>query len=477
MAANILLADDDPQIINALQEYLAEAGYQVRAVTDGQQALAEFQAGKYQIAILDLFMPGISGLDLLTQFKQISPETEIIIFTGYADLDSAIEALRRGAYDYLLKPIPRLETLTVLIERALERQQLSQANQAMVAELTSAREALAQQRRDELKRIRQIGEGLSKALNLNRIIDLLLDLMWETLPLCILGLKLQAWDNIPDKFVCRLQEGLPESMKQGFRDWMQQELQAAAQKKFPYSNNSWSGEPQEHHIVFRTGSLGRMIPALIWAPLWVNQKLVGMLGSGRESPFTPEENEIFQIFVLQTATALKNLTLFEQVKSLATRDGLTGLFNQRYFWQTLTNEVKRCRRYGCPLSVLFLDLDYFKAVNDRYGHTVGDKILQELSTLLRSFVRCTDLICRYGGEEFVILLIQTPKSKAALLAERLRQKIAQTPLKVKDLEIFLTVSIGVAGLTGQMEPEELVQQADSAMYAAKQSGRNRVVIA
>ncbi|MBW1918174.1 MAG: response regulator, partial [Deltaproteobacteria bacterium] len=181
MSVNILLADDDTQITSALQEYLEEAGYQVQAVTDGQQALTEFQAEKFEIAILDLFMPGISGLDLLSQFKQISPETEVIIFTGYADLDSAVEALRRGAYDYLLKPIPHLESLTALIERALERQRLYKANQAMVAELTIAREALTQQRLQELKRIRQIGEGLSKALNLDQVIELLVNLIWETI--------------------------------------------------------------------------------------------------------------------------------------------------------------------------------------------------------------------------------------------------------------------------------------------------------
>ncbi|MBW2135705.1 MAG: GGDEF domain-containing protein [Deltaproteobacteria bacterium] len=202
-----------------------------------------------------------------------------------------------------------------------------------------------------------------------------------------------------------------------------------------------------------------------------------MLGCGRESPFTPEEIEIFQIFVFQTATALKNLALFEQIKSLAIRDSLTGLFNPRYFWEVLGKEVKRCRRYGCRLSLLFLDLDNFKVINDQHGHPVGDKILQELSNLLKSFVRCTDLICRYGGEEFVILLIQTPKRKAAFLAERLRQTITQAPFKIKDLEIPLTVSIGVADLTEKMDPEELVQNADSAMYRAKQSGGNRVVIA
>ncbi|MDD3579901.1 MAG: diguanylate cyclase [Desulfobacca sp.] len=476
MAVHILLADDDLQIISALEEYLQAVGYQVRTVTDGNQALAQFQAEKFQIAILDLFMPGRSGLELLSEFKKISPETEVIIFTGYADLDSAIEALRRGAYDYLLKPVPRLESLHALIERALERQRLSQANQAMVAELTAAREALAQQRRLELKRIRQIGEGLSKALNLDRIIELLLDLMWDTLSLSVVGLKLRAGDNLPDKFACRVQDGWDTKIQPYLETWMQQALQATSLETPPVMNDSSSAKLAEQPIIFRSGNLDRTIPALIWAPLWVNHKLVGMLGSGRESAFTPEEQEIFEIFVLQTVTALKNLALFEQVKNLASKDSLTGLFNQRYFWQALSKEVKRCRRYGCPLALLFLDLDNFKTINDRYGHTVGDKILQELSARLQDFVRSTDLICRYGGEEFIIMLIQTSKDQAAILAERLRQKITAAPMKINDLEIPLTVSIGVAGLTDQMEPEELVHRADSAMYCAKQSGRNQVMV-
>ena len=476
MTAHILLADDDPQIINALEEYLQAIGYEVRAVTDGNQALAQFQAEKFQVAILDLFMPGRPGLELLSEFKKLSPETEVIIFTGYADLDSAIEALRRGAYDYLLKPVPRLESLHALIERALERQRLFQANQEMVAELTAAREALAQQRRLELKRIRQIGEGLSKALNLDQIIELLLDLMWDTLSLSIVGLKLRGWDNLPEKFACRLQEGLDGEIQPRFELWMQEELLAVDWEPLPWKENSSSTKLAEQPIIFRSGILDQTIPALIWAPLWVNQKLVGILGSGRKSILTPEEEEIFKIFVLQTATALKNLALFEQVKNLASKDSLTGLYNRRYFWQALSKEVMRCRRYSCPLALLFLDLDNFKTINDRYGHTVGDKILQELSVRLQDFVRSTDLICRYGGEEFIIMLIQTSKDKAAILAERLRQKISQSPLKINDLKIPLTMSIGVAGLTDQMEPEELVKRADSAMYCAKQSGRNRVMV-
>lgn len=472
MSASILLADDDPEIVRVLQKYLERSGYQVRGVTDGHQALAQFQAEHFQVAILDLLMPGISGLELLSRFKELSPPTEVIIFTGHADLESAIEALRRGAYDYLLKPIPHLEGLKALIARALERQRLAQANQALIAELTAAKEKLAEQRRIELKRIRQIGEGLAGALELERIIELLLNLIWETIPLCLLGLKLRAWQHLPEKSACRAQVGLPAEIQRQFAVWIEEELHASE------TANPLDAKPiQPQNAAAQVYSSGQTMPAVLWAPLWMDQHLVGILGGGRKSPFTCEEQEIFQIFVFQAIAALKNLALFEQVKSMATRDSLTGLSNQRHFWQVIDDEIQRCRRYRLPLSLLFLDLDNFKAINDRYGHPVGDEVLKQVSELLQRSARQTDLLCRYGGEEFVILLIQTPKDKAAIIAERLRVQIAQTPLRIDDLEIPLTVSIGAVELMASMDAGTLVQQADSAMYRAKLAGGNRVEIA
>ena len=127
-------------------------------------------------------------------------------------------------------------------------------------------------------------------------------------------------------------------------------------------------------------------------------------GPGATSPFTPEEAELFRIFILQGEAGIKNLVLFDQVKSLAIRDALTGLYNYGYFREAAPHEVEKSRRYKTPLSLLFLDIDNFKQVNDTLGHSKGDKIMRQVAAILKQGIRQADLLCRYGGDEFVMLL-------------------------------------------------------------------------
>ena len=198
------------------------------------------------------------------------------------------------------------------------------------------------------------------------------------------------------------------------------------------------------------------------------------MAGGRDTPFTPEETELFRILILQGEAALKNLELFEEVKSLAIRDGLTGLFNYRHFWELLAHEVEQSRRYQTPLSLLFLDLDNFKIINDALGHSQGDVVLKTLADYLRAALRHADVVCRYGGEEFVALLPKTQVDQAMILAERLRQKISRMTIPLPEQDVQFTVSIGVAGLTPEMDGEALVEAADAAMYRAKKAGKNQV---
>ena len=190
--------------------------------------------------------------------------------------------------------------------------------------------------------------------------------------------------------------------------------------------------------------------------------------------FSPEEAELFRIFALQGEAALRNVLLFDEVKSLAIRDGLTGLYNYRHFREVLAHQVEVSRRYGRPLSLLFLDIDNFKGINDTRGHPEGDLVLKALANFLQTQVRQADVLCRYGGEEFVALLPQTSWTQAYLLAERLREGIAQTAIPLSGGDIHITVSIGGATRTAAMEGEDLVKAADAALYRAKQSGKNCV---
>jgi diguanylate cyclase (GGDEF)-like protein/PAS domain S-box-containing protein len=174
----------------------------------------------------------------------------------------------------------------------------------------------------------------------------------------------------------------------------------------------------------------------------------------------------------------------EEIESLqvalqeqAIRDSLTGCFNRRYLDETLERELSRARREGSPLSLVILDLDHFKQINDTYGHQAGDQALVVLAETLRADIRHEDVLCRYGGEEFVILMPHMSLAKAAERAEGWRQKIAEIRVPFGNFELTFTTSAGVAAYPdhGKM-PDELAQMADLALYLAKSEGRNRVVV-
>lgn len=168
-----------------------------------------------------------------------------------------------------------------------------------------------------------------------------------------------------------------------------------------------------------------------------------------------------------------------ELELLATRDALTGLNTRRELEQQFHEELARARRYERPLSLLWIDVDHFKLINDRFGHQVGDEVLRELSQRLQSGIRNIDYAARYGGEELAIILPELDEVKAIEMAERLRQMVEETQMVIDGPdEVAVTISVGVAAFpTHGTTPEHLFRAADQAMYRAKQKGRNQVCIA
>jgi two-component system cell cycle response regulator len=183
---------------------------------------------------------------------------------------------------------------------------------------------------------------------------------------------------------------------------------------------------------------------------------------------------------LQDELRLKNSQLEEllsKVEYMAVTDALTGLYNRRRFHESLSNEIERTKRYHTPLSLVMIDIDHFKKVNDNFGHQAGDRVLMEVPGILSELVRGTDTAARYGGEEFVVILPNTTKADAVICTERIRKSIASHSFK--DLGITITVSAGVAGMPDPNidSEDKLIRCADLAMYRAKQNGRNRTEVA
>jgi two-component system cell cycle response regulator len=163
---------------------------------------------------------------------------------------------------------------------------------------------------------------------------------------------------------------------------------------------------------------------------------------------------------------------------LAITDGLTGLFNRRYMETHLGTLVEQAAARGKPISVLVLDIDYFKAINDGHGHDAGDDVLREFALRIRKAIRNIDLACRYGGEEFVVVMPETDMAVATMVAERLRRRIASEPFAIRQAErnLEVTISIGIAALSSPADnAATILKRADQALYRAKRDGRNRVV--
>jgi diguanylate cyclase (GGDEF)-like protein len=193
--------------------------------------------------------------------------------------------------------------------------------------------------------------------------------------------------------------------------------------------------------------------------------------------FTPDDARLLEMFAQQAMIAIKNARLFEEVQRLSISDPLTGLFNRRHFFELVETEIARSRRYQKPLSVIMLDIDRFKQVNDNFGHFAGDQVLQQVASVCLHCLRSVDVICRYGGEEFLIMLPETPLENAQHTAERLRLRVAETETITNQGTVKVTISLGVSALIEISEQTDaLFARADKALYRAKQAGRDRVSI-
>lgn len=220
------------------------------------------------------------------------------------------------------------------------------------------------------------------------------------------------------------------------------------------------------------------IRSVMIVPLTSHGRTAGLLVAEASAPdqFKERDMQMLSIVARAAALALENAELHKRTEELTVTDELTETWNYRYFVAKLMEEKKRAVRYNLPLSIIMVDIDWFKKLNDSYGHEAGNAVLRELSRIIKSCIRDTDIFARYGGEEFVIILPQTPLAEARVIGERIREKVEKTVMEVGlPGKVKITVSVGVSAYpeNGKSQ-EELVSVADQALYRAKGSGKNVV---
>ncbi|MDP2110770.1 MAG: diguanylate cyclase [Thiobacillus sp.] len=234
--------------------------------------------------------------------------------------------------------------------------------------------------------------------------------------------------------------------------------------------------PENCYISIDLG-FAEAVPSEVAAfPLMYKEKVLGVMLLGAFGHYQVEEQPLIEYLANQIAITLDNALTHEKVERLSISDGLTGLYNRRFLSERLEDEYSKAVRYEMPLSILIMDVDFFKRVNDGFGHQVGDNALIAVARVLQKSVRESDLVGRYGGEEFLVLLPHTDLDKALNVAEKIRQAVSEMPVEGMG-EQRLTISIGVAGFPDIKadNADDLVRKADEALYRAKGGGRNQVV--
>jgi diguanylate cyclase (GGDEF)-like protein len=217
----------------------------------------------------------------------------------------------------------------------------------------------------------------------------------------------------------------------------------------------------------------------VFVPFLIENNISGLLGvSGSKIEDVDYVQDILHIVSSRISDVLTNATLHRNTKLLALTDGLTGLLNRSAFHDRLENEFQRYLRYGSYLSLIVADFDNLKEINDNFGHPVGDEVIKTIGDILRETSRESDVLTRYGGDEFVIVLPQTNSDNATNMAERIRSKIEEWPFNVNGHDFKCTISLGVATVPGNMinSSEDLLECADRALYESKRSGRNMVTL-
>lgn len=217
----------------------------------------------------------------------------------------------------------------------------------------------------------------------------------------------------------------------------------------------------------------------IIVPLICQDKVVGVLNLADKiegDGFSCDDIALVELLSQLVGASIGNIKLFERIQRQATTDGLTGLANHKTFYETLEKELWRTRRYGGQISLIMVDIDSLKKINDAYGHRAGDKVISEISKKIRACIRQSDTAARYGGDEFAVILPNTSLADAVVAAERMVDSVSESPIMWKKEQIALSISVGVGEYDSESSPEDITSRSDQALYMAKQAGKNTVKI-
>ena len=453
MTARILVVDDIPANVKLLEARLTAEYFDVTTAMSGAEALSICERAQCDIVLLDVMMPEMDGFETCRRLKA-NPATHhipVVMVTALDQPSDRVRGLEAGADDFLTKPVSDMALLARV--RSLVRLKMA-ADELRMRAVTS----------------REIGINDTEFAAIN-----------ET------GLKGRVL-LVDDKRGSyeRLAGILTTEHTVDVESNPQEALFHAAEADYECMIVSLGLDGFDGlRLCSQVRSLDRTrgVPILMIAEAEDNARLLRGLEIGVNDYLVRpvDKNELLARVRTQIRRRRYTVRLRDNVQQsmeMAITDGLTGLYNRRYMESHLATLVEQAAGRGKPLTLLVLDIDYFKAINDTHGHDAGDDVLREFAVRVKKSIRGIDLACRYGGEEFVIVMPETDMAVAATVAERLRRRIATEPFPIEQgaRAIEVTISIGLASLDGEDDTAQtILRRADQALYRAKRDGRNRVV--
>src|SRR5476649_2693340 len=453
MTARVLVVDDVPANVKLLEARLSAEYFDVATALSGAEALALCERAECDIVLLDVMMPDMDGFEVCRKLKS-NPSTHhipVVMVTALDQPSDRVKGLEAGADDFLTKPV----TDVALVSRVRSLARLKMVTDELrMRALTSKEIGIQSPERAAVEETGRNGKILIVDDRKNS---------YERIVTTLSAEHTVHVEADPNEALFHAADGNYDLVLVSLSLQNFDGLRLCSQ--------------------IRSLERTRNVPILAIAEADNNARLVRGLEIGvNDYLIRPiDKNEM----LARVRTQIKKKRYTERLRDnvqmsieMAITDALTGLFNRRYMEMHLASLVEQAAARGQPIAVLILDIDYFKTVNDSHGHDAGDDVLREFALRIRKSIRNIDLACRYGGDEFVIVMPETDMAVATMVAERIRRRIATEPFAIQkgERKLEVTISIGIAAINDTAATAAaILKRADTALYRAKKDGRNRVV--
>lgn len=431
---SVLVVEDNPDTSRIVARVLNQR-FEVEHAFDGVAGLRAWTERRHDLVLLDMMLPELGGADVLRAIVQVDPSQAVVVMTAHGDVDLAVAMMVEGAADYIAKPF-RAEQLRRVCELAVRREDYLVSNAQYAARLKSL-----QQSKDDY---RLVSESHQRLLNHLGTVVLEMDLKGRILFLNKAWARLTGF-SVNSSIGREFASFLPAEGEGGCREytaWIESLVQCGGRE----------GQIE----LCLVGEQGRQ--------LWVECRV----------DIVADSEKGLSIFGCLDDISEKKETR-QELEYLAMHDHMTGLYNRHYFDGILKQMAASSFRGNGPHALLYIDLDHFKVLNDTYGHSFGDAVLSEISTVIMARIRRSDVLCRIGGDEYAVLLSNTEAWQAKQIADEIRYIVQNHQGRIGGRPFCVGCSVGISIIDGLgTSPEEYLKQADVALYVAKRRGRNRV---